>query len=319
MDGNTAKQARIAVVGAGAVGCYYGGKLAAAGHDVHFLMRADLDAVKKQGLTLRSTEAPEIHLERVQAYGDPAEIGPVDFVIIALKTTSNSALEKLIPPLLHEGTTLITLQNGLGNEAFLAERFGARRVMGALCFVCLNRVASGVIEHYGHGTISIGEFTGPPQERTRQFAQWLRDAGIVANVVENLMNERWRKLVWNIPFNGLSIAAGAITTDIILADEGLKQLARGLMLETIAVAGADGYEIPESYADFQMERTPPMGAYKPSSLIDYVEGRPVEVESILGEPYHRAQARGVNADRLEAVYSLVKRLVAARLEQASRE
>lgn len=299
------------------MGCYYGGKLAAAGHDVHFLMRADLEAVRQNGLTLRSTEAPTVHLQQVHAHATTAGIGPVDFVIISLKTTSNAALVDLIPPLLHENTTLITLQNGLGNEAFLAGRFGVERVMGALCFVCLNRVAPGVIEHYGHGTISIGEFNRPPQERTHQFAGWLREAGIVANVVEDLMNERWRKLVWNIPFNGLSIAAGGITTDLILADEGLNQLARGLMRETIEVAGADGHFIPEPYIDFQMERTPPMGAYKPSSLIDYLEGRPVEVEAIWGEPYRRAKAMGVNAGRIEAIYLLVKKLAAARLGEAT--
>jgi 2-dehydropantoate 2-reductase len=162
---------KIAVVGSGAVGCYYGGMLAHAGCDVHFLMRSDLGAVRERGLTIR-TQGTEVHLAAPKAAATPAEIGPCDLVIIALKATANDALETLIPPLLHERTALLTLQNGLGNEEFLAKRWGAQRVMGGLCFVCLNRAAPGVIEHIDHGTISNGEFTGGPQPRT---------AGIVAD------------------------------------------------------------------------------------------------------------------------------------------
>ena len=299
---------RIAVVGSGAIGCYYGGKLAAQGHNVHFLMRADLEAVREHGLTLRSTEAPTIHLDRVNAYESTEAIGPVDLVLIAVKTVSNDALEHLIPPLLHSGTTLVTLQNGLGNEAFLAQRFGAERVMGALCFVCLNRVAPGVIEHYGHGTISIGEFRGAPQERTHALAAALRETGVEAREVENLIAERWRKLVWNIPFNGLCIAAGGVTTEDILADPGLERLARELMRETLSIAAAKGYPIPESYVEFQFERTRPMGAYKPSSLLDWRAGRPVEVESIWGEAYRQSREAGVEAGRLETLYFLLKKI-----------
>ena len=301
---------RIAIVGSGAVGCYYGGKLSAIGHDVHFLMRADLEAVRQRGLTLRSTEIPTIHLPRPQVHGTPEEIGPVDLVIIALKTTSNQALEMLIPPLLKPDgtTTLVTLQNGLGNEEFLAKRFGQERVMGALCFVCLNRVEPGVIEHYGHGTISIGEFLGAPQSRTHALAGALRDAGIQADVVENLVTERWRKLVWNIPFNGLSIVAGGIPTDEILAEPGLEALVRALMQETLSIAAAKGHPIPESYLEFQIERTRPMGAYKPSSLLDFWAGRPVEVESIWGEPLRQARSAGIEAPRLEAVYALLGKI-----------
>ncbi len=299
---------RIAVVGSGAVGCYYGGKLAAMGHDVRFLMRSDLEAVRQNGLTIRSTTAPTVHLPKPAVYGSTTEIGPVDLVIIAVKTTANAALETLIPPLLHESTVLVTLQNGLGNETFLAERFGAERVLGALCFVCLNRIAPGVIQHFGHGTISIGEYQGPAGPRVKKLVEMLRGAGIDAEAVDSLITERWRKLVWNVPFNGLAIAAGGVTTDIVLADPSLRTLAYGLMLEVIEVAGARGHMIPADYADFQMRRTESMGAYKPSSLIDYWNGAPVEVESIWGEPYREAVAAGVDAGRLETLYRLIRRL-----------
>ena len=296
---------KIAVVGSGAVGSYYGGMLAQAGCDVHFLMRSDLPAVRMAGLTIR-TRGESVHLARVSAFATPEEIGPCDLVIIALKATANTALEALIPPLLHERTAVLTLQNGLGNEEFLAQRWGAERVMGGLCFVCLNRTAPGVIEHFDHGTISIGEFVDGPQERTRDLVATFGRAGIEAHVVENLLTERWRKSLWNIPFNGLAITAGGATVAEILADEGLRTSARELMGEAIEAARRLGHEIPESFADFQIERSHSMGAYRPSSMIDWELGRPVEVEAIWGEPLRQGTAAGAAMPRLELLYRLLR-------------
>ncbi len=297
----------IAIVGAGALGSYYGAKLARQGADVRFLMRSDLEAVRAAGLRVRE-DGKEWTLQPAQAFGSTAEIGPVDLVVIGLKTTANADLERLIPPLLHEGTLLLTLQNGLGTEELLAERWGAERVLGGLCFVCLNRVAPGVIEHYGHGTLSLGEFQRAPMERTRLIGALFSEAGIETRVVENLATERWRKLVWNIPFNGLSIATGGKTTDLLLEDAGLESQVRALMAETIAAAKALGHEIPASFIDYQIERTRPMGPYKPSSMIDWQEGRAVEVESIWGEPWRQGRTAGAEMPRLELLYHLLRQV-----------
>lgn len=308
---------KFAVIGSGAIGCYYGGKLASCGNDVHFLMRGDLGVVKEKGLTVRSKHGG-FHLDNVNAYASSTEIGPSDVVLVALKTTANDALEQLVPPLLKEQTCLLTLQNGLGNEEFLAARFGAERVLGGLCFVCLNRVAPGVIEHYDHGALSVGEFRRSPAARTRAIVEEFKRGGIVARAVEDLIEERWRKLVWNIPFNGLSIAAGGITVADILADEGLRALAGQLMREVLDAAGQLGHRIPDRFAEEQIERTLTMGPYRPSSLIDYEAGREVEVESIWGEPYRRATAAGVRVARLEMLYRLLKGLVARQSPARSR-
>jgi len=302
---------KIAVVGAGAVGCYYGGMLAHAGYDVSFLMRSDLEAVRSAGFKIH-TKGEVVHLEKVQAYGSAAEIGPVDLVIIALKATGNAELERILPPLIGPSTALLTLQNGLGNEEFLAERWGRERVMGGLCFVCLNRTAPGVIEHYDHGTLSLGEFGRRPAQRTMAVADAFRRAGIEANAVENLITERWRKLLWNIPFNGLSIAAGGATVADILADEGLRTLARSLMTEALRAARKLGHSIPDSFADFQIERSWSMGPYKPSSMIDWQLGRPVEVEAIWGEPWRQGIQAGAKMGRLETIYRLLQRLTGPR-------
>ena len=298
---------RIAIVGSGALGSYYGAKLARQGSDVRFLMRADLAAVQHDGLSVIEG-GKKWRLHHVQACGATSEIGPVDLVIIGLKTTANASLDDLIPPLLHERTLLLTLQNGLGNEEHLAARWGAERVLGGLCFVCLNRIAPGVIEHYGHGTLSIGEYGRAPMERTRALGALFSSAGVETHVVENLITERWRKLVWNIPFNGLSIAAGGRTTDLLLADAGLNAQVRALMAEVIAAAAALGHHILADFADYQIERTHPMGPYKPSSMIDWQQGRAVEVESIWGEPWRQGIAAGAVLPRLELLYHLLRHI-----------
>ncbi len=286
------------------MGCYYGGMLAHAGHDVHFLMRTDLDTVRRDGLVI-FTKGKEVRLPRVQCAGTTSEIGPVDLVLIALKATANRELERLLPPLIGENTALLTLQNGLGNEAFLGERWGAERVMGALCFVCINRTAPGVIRHIDHGSISIGEFRRPVSARARAVAEAFNAVDVEANAVDDLEGERWRKLLWNIPFNGLSIAAGANVAEV-LADAGLRALARSLMDEVLDAARRLGHAIPDSFADWQIERSDSMGPYRPSSMIDFEMGRPVEVEAIWGEPLRQGSAAGAKMPKLELLHGLIR-------------
>jgi 2-dehydropantoate 2-reductase len=296
---------RIAVVGAGAIGLYYGGKLAHAGLDVHFLIRGDLAEIRQNGLTIRGKDE-NFHIAKVNCYNSTKEIGPCDLVLIAVKATSNEGIVDLIPPLLHERTMLMTLQNGLGNEEFLAGHFGAERVLGGLCFICLNRVSRTMVERFDYGHVVIGEYGRPPQARTHDIASKFKECGIKCSIAEDLALERWRKLVWNIPFNGLSILAGGIDTAAILADKDLHRSTTALMQEVIAAANQCGHALPITIAAEQMKRTETMGAYKPSTLLDFESTRPLEIEAIWGEPLRRAAAAGAQAPRLQVLYSLLK-------------
>jgi 2-dehydropantoate 2-reductase len=297
----------VAVVGSGALGCYYGAMLARAGTAVRFLMRSDLAAVSADGLRV-TLPKESFALRDVDAKATPEEIGPCDLVIVALKTTANGDFQKLIAPLLHERTAILTLQNGLGSDEELARLFGAERVMGGLCFICVNRTAPGEILCIEPGSLSLGEFGRPAGERLRTVAELFTRAGVRCQVNDRLAWLRWKKLVWNVPFNGLSIAAGGVTTDQILAEPALEAEVRALMQEIIGAAGRLGFDIPVSFIDQQIEHTRPMGPYKPSSLIDYLAGRAVEVESIWGEPLRRAQAAGAAVPKLALLYALLVRL-----------
>jgi 2-dehydropantoate 2-reductase len=293
----------IAIVGAGAVGGYYGARLAQRGHDVHFLLRGDYDAVQRNGLTVESCDGDfRIPPETVRAYNDPRRIPAVDLVIVTLKSTSNDQLDPLVRPLLHEHTAVLTLQNGLGNEDRLAELFGARRVLGGMAFVCINRVAPGVIRHTDHGVIRLGEFSVRQRTgRAERFAAMFNASRVKCEVLDDLRFGRWQKLVWNVPFNGLGATLDLTTDRLVKTDEGLA-LVRQLMEEVRVAARADGVDLPVDLVDLNINNTLSMGPYKSSMQVDRQQGRPMEVEAILGEPLRRARAGGARVPVLDALY-----------------
>ncbi|HTB81404.1 MAG TPA: 2-dehydropantoate 2-reductase [Opitutaceae bacterium] len=301
---------KVAIVGAGAIGMYYGAKLAFAGADVRFLMRSDLATVRARGSLLLHEKSGTTELRPVAAFGLPEEIGRVDLIIVTLKTTANGEFARLLPPLLGSHTVIFTLQNGLGSDEQLAALFGAERVMGGLAFIAATRTAPGEVTCYHPGSIALGEFGRPPGGRTRALATQFEAAGVIVRVVENLSAARWHKLVWNIPFNGLAIAAGGLTTDRICADPELAAEVRALMAEVQQAAGRLGFVIAGEFLRQQFDVTPPMGAYQPSSLVDFLAGREVEVEAIWGEPLRRAQAAGASVPRLAVLYARLKELTA---------
>jgi 2-dehydropantoate 2-reductase len=299
----------IGVVGSGAVGTYYGARMALAGAEVRFLMRADLAAVRSRGSILIHDSKGTTELRPVAACATPAEMGRVDVVLIGLKTTT-AGISALVSPLLGPKTAILTLQNGFGADERLGELFGEERVMGGLVFMAINRTGPGEVRCFHPGMVTVGELGRPRQARTVAVAELLREAGMKTNVVDNLVEARWSKLVWNIPFNGLTIAEGGVTTDRICADPRLAGEARALMLEVQRAAAAFGFRIPDEFVAKQFEVTPPMGAYQPSSLVDFLAGRDVEVESIWGEPLRRAKAAGVAMPRLEDLYARLVSLCA---------
>jgi len=292
---------RIGVVGAGAVGAYYGARMQRAGNRVAFLLRRDLETVRREGLRIRAVDG-DFDLPEVEACGSTEEMGPCDLVVIGVKATSNRSLLNLLPPLIGPATVLLTLQNGLGGDAFLASHFGRERVLAGLCFVCLNRTAPGLIENYLSGSVTVGAFDGPVDERVRAVAGLFESAGVTVRVSDDMEAMRWRKLVWNIPFNGLSITAGGVPTDQILGDPRLVGEVRALMREVARASAAFGHVIPEDFLEKQIELTAPMGAYRPSSLVDFLAAREVEIEAIWGEPLRRAEKAGVPMPHLGRLY-----------------
>ncbi len=301
----------VAVVGAGAVGLYYGGRLAHAGENVRFLLRADFAAIARDGLRVDSVHG-DFALPQVAGYPSAEAIGPVDLVIVAWKATANGGLARVLPPLLHADTQVLTLQNGLGNCESLAEIVGPQRVLGGLCFVCINRVGAGHVRHSAGGRVALGEWQADERGRAALLARRFKAAGIPAAAVGNLAQSQWEKLVWNVPFNGLAVAGGGVTTDVLLASAAMEAEIRALMAEVIGAARALGLKLGDELIDDNINRTRPMGPYRPSSMIDYLDGREVEVGPIWEEPLRRAQQAGVAMPHLENLLARIRQRLAAR-------
>lgn len=301
----------VAIVGSGAIGLYYGARLAVAGEDVRFLLRSDFDQISKHGLKVESS-AGDFELEQVQAFKTPEEIGPVDLVIVAWKATANDQLAKILPPLLHETTQVLTLQNGLGNCEKIAEVVGAENVLGGLCFVCINRLESGLVSHTAGGKIAVGEFAQGLEGRAAEIAKRFKAANIPCEATDNLGRAQWEKLIWNIPFNGLAVAEGGVTTDVLLEDPAIEDEIRKLMHEVVAAANAQGLGVDQALIEWNIERTKPMDAYRPSTMIDFVDGKELELGSIWKEPLRRAKEAGVQTPAMENLLERIKEKVRER-------
>jgi len=334
MEVNRDRLDKIAVVGCGAVGGFYGAKLCQTGCDVHFLLRSDYEAVRENGVRIRSAEGDfDVHPTAARS---PGEIGLCDLVIVALKSTANHRLGELLPPLVGEHTALLTLQNGLNNEATLAALFPNRPVFGGMCFVCLNRTKPGVIHHIAHGKIVLGRHGGSPDGLTGAIAKLIRSSGIPVDVSPDLERAHWEKLVWNIPFNGLGVAGAAgldatlvgrlvpsqpigpcLATDALLDNGPWEQLVTELMDEVIASGCALGHDLSPGLGEHQRNRTRVMKAYLSSTPIDFERGLPLELDALFRLPLGQAQAAGVETPRLTALCNLLAELDDRRKDSGS--
>jgi 2-dehydropantoate 2-reductase len=303
---------RIAIVGSGAVGLFYGIKLAVRGRDIHFLLRSDLEAARKRGVKLLSKEG-DLVFQSDRFYGSSSAIGPVDLVIIGLKATANKEFTNIVTPLIGKETWLLTLQNGLGNEELLAETFKTDRVLGGLCFVCLNRIEPGVVQHLGYGTVTLGDSARFVRPVIHDLATEFKRCGIPCRVAADLKVARWEKLLWNIPFNGLAITAGSLPVSRILASPELRREAETLMTETMAAANANGCSLKSDLIGRLIKNTETMGDYRPSSLVDYDLGREIELEAIWGEPLKRGENAGVALPALRRLYLSLKEKITSRI------
>ncbi|MDB5357841.1 MAG: 2-dehydropantoate 2-reductase [Phycisphaerales bacterium] len=296
----------ICIIGAGAVGGYYGARLAQHGHDVHFLLRSDYDAVRRNGWKVKSCDG-DFNLAPGESYvyDDPRKMPRADLVIVTLKTTANDQFEPLIRPLVKEDTAILTLQNGLGSEERLAELFGKPHILGGMAFTCINRLGPGVIDHMAEGWVRIGEFDGGPSPRASRIAELFASSRIDCKVLDNLRRGRWEKLSWNIPFNGLG-AVMDLTTDRLIGTEEGVALVMSIIGEVADAAKALDAAIPEDLPRRHIEKTRLMGAYQTSMQIDRREGRLLEVEAILGEPLRQGTGAGAKMPCLAVLYEMAR-------------
>lgn len=298
-----------AILGMGALGGFYGARLQRAGLEVHFLLHSDYEHVWQHGLVIESPDG-NFRISHVNAYGDVAKMPSCDVVVVALKTTQNHLLPQLIPHVIKENGVVLVLQNGLGVEAEVAQIVGSERVMGGLCFLCSNKVGPGHIRHLDYKKITLGEYRVEYQpsgitERMRQIAADFAQAGIPIQLSEDLLLARWQKLVWNIPYNGLSVVLDA-TTDQLMADSHAHSLVEQLMHEVVLGATACGCPISDSIIQQMLDHTQNMTPYRTSMKLDYDARRQLEVETMFGNPLRFAESRGAKLPQITMLYQQLK-------------
>lgn len=312
--------ASVAVIGAGAIGSYYGARLAEAGHDVRFLLRSDYEAVAAGGLSVSSPlgdvriESPRIG----RTAADLAVMGPVDWLLLGLKATALPVLPELAGPLLSEGTRIIAILNGLDIEEQVSALLPGHEVFAGLGFIGVRRGEPGRIVHEEFGALNIAHLGDDAGELERARALF-EGSKVETPLAPNRLRARWEKLGWNIPFNGLCVLAGGVAVDRIARDAAMWKTARRAMREVIAAGDADlaaqghaeridAAALTERYETM----TQGMGPYRPSTAIDHAEGRPLEVEAIFGTPARRAAELGVEAPTMALFASLLESLGEAR-------
>jgi 2-dehydropantoate 2-reductase len=298
-----------AIVGTGALGGFYGGKLQKAGNEVHFLVNSDYQQVKQNGLLIQSKDG-DFRLPQVQVYNQVEKMPSCDVVIVSIKTTQNHILTKILPPLVKDDSIVLVLQNGLSIETEIAQIVSNVNIIGGLCFLCSNKIAPGHIHHLDYGKITLGEYATNYNavgitERMKAIFQDFENAGIEIELTEDLLLGRWKKLMWNIPYNGLSVILDA-TTDELMADMYTRTLVEQLMKEVQLGAKSTGRIIPDSFIQTMLDYTVKMKPYRTSMKIDFDENRPLEVEAIFGNPLRIAAEHDVSLPLIRCLYQQLK-------------
>lgn len=290
---------KYTVLGTGAIGGYYGGMLRKSGLPVDFLARSDYQYIKEHGLMIDSIKGDFI-LRELDVYDSVENLPDTDVVIVSMKTTANENLSELLLPIVKEGTVIFVLQNGLGMEEELQKQFPHAVVIGGMCFICSQKRGPGYIVHLDKGPITAA----PLHESDFPIAEKLRSdfvqAGIEMTLSRNLKHARWGKLLWNIPFNGLSVVLNANTKEIMDNPYGLS-LAQRLMEEVSRGASACGCNLPSGSIAGMLESTQTMAPYDPSMKLDYDHRRPMEVEYMYRKPLQEARKNGADLPLVAAL------------------
>ena len=300
------------VIGVGAIGGYYGARLQQAGHPVRFLARSDADHLRRHGLRVDSPEGDAV-LD-VDVYDDPAAVPPSDTIVIATKTTGNDQIIEVVRALVagRDDLSLLVMQNGLGVERTFAALAPDAPVLGAMCFMCSNKVGPGHVRHLDYGAVTVGEYTPDGSAAgvtptVDAVITDLREATVSASPAKNLETGRWQKLVWNMPFNGLSVVHDA-TTDRMVGDPVIRAQAVAIMGEVVRAADACGFPLDPAVVDRLLVTTEKMAPYLPSMKLDHDLGRPLELDAIYAAPIAAARAAGVDMPAAAALLAELRTL-----------
>ena len=295
---------KVSIIGAGAVGCFYGTKLQKNGFDVQFqskfLFNNHVNQLKINSIWGNFDTNINIH-ETVE------KLSNNDLIIFSTKITDFendlNFMKHSIQKLANKNSIILLLQNGINIEEKLQQVFPVNPILGGLAFTCINR-NNNIIDHIDYGNIKIGANLSKYNFIAKHIVEIFKKSGIETDYLRNLRLGRYEKLLWNIPFNSLSVILNCTTEKLVL-EGSTKNLARNLMLEVIKIAKKDGIPLKKSMVDTMINRTISMKPYKTSMLLDYEKGNKLEIESILKQPINIAKSYNIKIPYIDCIYHLL--------------
>ena len=296
---------KILVIGAGAIGSFYSAKLAQVGVEVTLWCRSDYDFVKKNGIKIESYEGnfqfnPHKILQNLDEINDE-----FDYILIATKALPTIDIPDLIKNILKPKTKIILIQNGIHIEKNIAENFPNNELISVIAFIGVSRKSAGIICHQEYGKLIIGTYGAKASESVHFLEKLWKKSGIEIVVTDEILLERWKKLVWNGAFNPLSVVLGAKSTVEILNNDLALNLVKNVMNEICNLAKIDNCELPADVIEKNIVATQKMKPYKTSMLLDFEAGREMEIEAILGNAIKFAQSKSLSTPYLSTIYAVI--------------
>jgi 2-dehydropantoate 2-reductase len=296
---------KVLVIGAGAIGGFYGSLLAKAGADVSVVCRSDYTHVRQHGFAINSEVLGSWNFMPSQVLQQASDYeGPADYVLLCTKVIPSLNRVALLKPAVSKHTSIVFIQNGIDIEQELLDAFPDNDIISGLAFICCNRIHPAQIRHLAYGRLVLGAIPGIISKKTALLCELFNQSGIECNISENSITERWKKCVWNAPFNPLSVLSGGLLTLDILQEQ--EPLVRSIMQEICDIAKALGHALPTDIINLNIDSTYAMPPYKTSMLLDYENGHAMETEAILGNAVRAAHRAGAACPHLETVYGLMK-------------
>jgi 2-dehydropantoate 2-reductase len=301
-------QNRVLVVGAGAIGSFYGAALQAQGAEVSVVCRSEYDAVREHGYEIESRRLGDRVFRPAQTLRSAADYrgGAPDYLILSVKVVEGTDRAALMRDAVGANTAIVLIENGVEIEAEIARAFPDNELISALAFVQVSRIAPGKVRHYAFGDLHFGNYPSGLSERARRLAAMFEGGGVKCVPTEDVVTARWRKCLWNAVFNPISVLGGALDTDHILGAPEGSSLVRRAMEEVCAVAAATGHPLSPALIDQYIEGTRKAPPYKTSMALDFENGRPLELEVILGNAVRAGRRENVPIPLLETLYALLK-------------
>ena len=295
----------ILIIGAGGVGAYFGGRLAQGGTSVSVVCRSDYKFVKRNGFDITSINGgfsftPDQVCRYVEDYN-----GNADYIIVAVKALPDIDVVKLISPAVKTSTVIVLLQNGIDIEHDVHDAYPNNELISGIAYIGVARKGEGKVEHQGGGHLSLGLFPKGVSESVEQLHLLFDQSGVECEIRSDIVTKRWEKLLWNVPFNSLSVVAGGLDTRQIMEDEHLVQLAEKTMWEVVTVAKACGVDLDEKLVEWNLEYTRNFPPYKSSMLLDFENGRQMECDAILGNVITLAKQYKIQVPYIETIFALL--------------